>query len=250
MKVVHHARPESIHPTQFRSGRAGKILVIVLFVGLLVAFFAFGGAHYLSLEALQAHRAWLLSYTAHHYGRMLTLAMLIYVLAVALSLPGALVLSLATGFLFGRWIGMLMIVSSATLGATLLFLGARYLFRSAAQRRLRGKAKGLMAAFRNNAFHYLLFMRLTPVFPFWLVNLAAALAPIRLRTYVMATFIGILPSSFVSASFGQSLGRIQSMHDLYSPGILITLGLLGVLALLPALIKKFQASPSQPHKDV
>ncbi|HEV2130240.1 MAG TPA: TVP38/TMEM64 family protein [Longimicrobiaceae bacterium] len=220
-----------------------KPVILLVFVGGLVLFFALGGHRLLSLEALQQHRELLLDYTERRYGLMLAAAIGVYALAVALSIPGAVVLSLAAGFLFGRWVGTVVILIGATLGATLLFLAARYLVADAVQRRLGGRMQKLVAGFRRDAFNYLLFLRLVPVFPFWLVNLAPAFTAVRLRTYVVATMIGIVPGSFVFANLGQSLGRIETLDQLLSLELAIALGLLGLLALLPVVVKRVRS----PH---
>ena len=149
-------------------------------------------------------------------------------------------LSLLTGFLFGRGPGTLLIVVAATIGATLLLVSARYLFADAARSRLEKnpRAARLLAGFDQGAFNYLLFLRLVPVFPFWLVNLASAVTRIPVRTYILGTAIGILPGSFVFANLGSSLGAVDSFKGLVSGDVLIALGLLGVLSLIPILLKR------------
>ena len=193
-----------------------KVIILCIFVGGLAAFFLSGGGQWLNLETLKLHRTELLDYTEQHYALMLLLCGLIYAAATALSIPGAVLLSLTVGFLFGRWVGALVIVLAATLGATLVFLAARYLFAETAQRRAGGLAKKMLEGFKENAFSYLLFLRLVPLFPFWLVNLAPAFTSIKLRTYVTATALGIIPGSFVFANLGQSLGRIENASQLIS----------------------------------
>lgn len=218
-----------------------KLTIATLFVGGLVAFLLLGGEQYLSLATLRDNRDALLSYTHDHYLLAVALALLIYTAATALSFPGATVLSLTIGFLFGRWAGTVIIMIAATLGATLVFLAARYLFADTMRHKLNGGvASKLISGFNDNALHYLLFLRLVPIFPFWLVNLAPAFTPIRLRTYVIGTAVGILPGCFIFANLGQSLGRIDSLQQLLSADTLLALGLLGALALLPVAIKKFR----------
>jgi uncharacterized membrane protein YdjX (TVP38/TMEM64 family) len=178
---------------------------------------------------------------------MLGGAVFTYTAATALSIPAATGLSLVVGFLFGRWIGTAVILFSANLGATLVFLGARYVFAEAAQRRMGMVAKKMIAGFHENDFNYLLFLRLVPLFPFWLVNLAPAFTPIKVRTYIIATAMGITPGCFVFANLGQSLGRIDSSEKLLSVQTVSALVLLGIFALLPVLIKKFR---SKKEKEV
>lgn len=211
----------------------------------VVAFFLFGGPQLLSLDNVREHRQALADFTDRHYLVMLLACGIGYSLSTALSLPGGTVLSLLLGLLFGRWMGTLLIVISATLGATALFWLARYLLADRAEQRLRSNtlAKKLLDSFQADAFSYLLFLRLVPAFPFWLVNLAPAFTPVSLRVYVMTTFIGIMPGSFVFANLGQSLGNIRSLDQLLSMQTLLAFSLLGVLSLLPVGLKRLQAKP-------
>jgi uncharacterized membrane protein YdjX (TVP38/TMEM64 family) len=217
-----------------------RLLVLLLFVGGIVAFFALGGRKYLSLETIKANRTALLDYTQNHYFRMILIAFTVYAVSTALSLPGGLILSLTTGFIFGRWVGTAVIVSAATLGATLVFLSARYLFADAARSRMGGLAEKINKGFTEDSFNYLLFLRLVPLFPFWLVNLAPAFTNIKLSTYVLGTAIGIVPGSFVFANLGQSLGRIDSLKGLISGETLGAFALLGLFAVVPVVIKKIR----------
>lgn len=219
----------------------GKLAVVALFVGAIAAFFALGGQHYLSLETVKANRDALLSFAGRHFAAALAIAFVVYAGAVALSLPGGLVLSLAMGFIFGRWIGTVLVVVAATVGATLVFLAARYLFADAARRRLGALGERLNAGFTENAFSYLLFLRLVPAFPFFLVNLAPAFTAISVRTYVLATLIGIIPGTFVYVNLGQTLGRIDSLQGLVSGQTLLAFGLLGLFALLPVAWKRLKS---------
>lgn len=225
--------------TKNYSSRILKALLALLFIGALATFFALGGQRYLTLEILQQNRDALLAYTQTHFWQALLIAVGIYTAATAFSVPGGVILSLAIGFLFGRWVGTGMILVAATAGATLVFLAARYLFADAARQKLGGRLRDLSDGFARDGFNYLLFLRLVPLFPFWLVNLAPAFTSIRLSTYVAATAIGIIPGAFVFANLGQSLGRIQSTSQLVSVETLGALALLGVLALVPVLAKNF-----------
>ncbi len=217
-----------------------KLFILLIFAGGFTLFFVFGGDRYLSFSTLKANRNELLTFTENHYRTMLMGAVVVYTTATALSIPIAAGLSLVVGFLFGRWIGMAVILFSATLGATLVFLGARYVFAEAAQRRMGKVAKKMIAGFKENDFNYLLFLRLVPLFPFWLVNLAPAFTPIKTRTYIAATAIGIAPGCFVFANLGQSLGRIESSEKLLSLQTMSAFVLLGIFALFPVLIRKLR----------
>ena len=228
-----------------RGGTAGgkwlKIFLVVVFGGALVAFFALGGQRYLTLDTIKSNRDALLAFTHEHLLRMIAGAFLVYTITVACSLPGALLLSLTCGFLFGRWVGPLVIVTAATLGATLVFLAARYLIADWARSRLGPLGQKINAGFSADAFHYMLFLRLVPAFPFFLVNLAPAFTSIKVSTYVLATAIGIVPGSFVFANLGMALGTIDSLSGLVSSETVAAFALLGVLALVPIVIKRLKS---------
>ncbi|OAI13239.1 hypothetical protein A1359_12610 [Methylomonas lenta] len=214
-------------------------------VGLLmvvVVFFLFDGPQILSLENIRENRDALLEFTGRHYLSMLLLCGIGYIVSTAFSLPGGTVLSLLLGFLFGRWVGTFLIVISATLGAAAVFWLARYLLADWAQKRLQQSAlsQKLLNGFDEDAFNYLLFLRLVPLFPFWLVNLAPAFTSVSMRTYLITTFIGIAPGSFIFANLGQSLGSIDSLDQLFSWQTLLALSLLGGLSLVPVLSKRSQ----------
>lgn len=219
-----------------------KLAILALFIGGIAAFFIFGGQKYLSLDSIKQNRDLLLNYTRDHYALALAAAFLIYTASTALSVPGGIVLSLMCGFLFGRWVGTALIVCAATLGAALVFLAARYLFADAAKARLGSFGEKINQGFTENGLSYLLFLRLVPLFPFWLVNLAPAFTNMKLPTYVAGTALGIIPGSFVFANLGQSLGSLNSLSDLLSNDVKIAFALLGLFALLPVLIKKFRAN--------
>jgi len=221
--------------------RVLQFAVAAVLVGGAVAFFALGGPQYLDLATIKEHRDALLAFTESHFAAALAIAFAVYAGAVAFSLPGGLVLSLTMGFVFGRWIGTALVVVAATVGATLVFLAARYLFADAARRRLGTFGEKINAGFTKNAFSYMLFLRLVPVFPFFLVNLAPAFTTIPLRTYVLATAVGIVPGSFVFVNLGQTLARIDSLKGLVSADVLAGLGLLAAFALLPVAVQKYRA---------
>ncbi|MDQ3196253.1 MAG: TVP38/TMEM64 family protein [Pseudomonadota bacterium] len=221
-------------------GRALRIAVVLIFAGGLVAFFALGGRDYLNLETLQAQRETLRAYVEQNYALALAGGMLIYILATTFSIPGAIFLTLAMGFLFGRWIGGCAVIVAATIGATLVFLAVRYLFADTVKRMVGKRAEKISAGFREDAFNYLLFLRVVPLFPFWLVNVVPALAEVPARTFILATLIGITPGSFIFANLGQSLAEIESARELLSTQNLIAFGLLGLFALTPVLIKKIR----------
>lgn len=220
-----------------------------LIVAAIVAFFLLGGPRWLSLETLQANRERLLAFTRAHFVPVLVGATLVYAAATALSIPGAGVMSLAAGFVFGPWVGTAVVVIGGTIGATLSFLAARYLFADAARRRMGPRLRKLTAGFEREGMSYMLFLRLVPVFPFWLVNLAPALTSLRLRTFVVATAVGVIPGSFVYCYLGERLQTLRSLSDVYrDPRWLVGIGMLAVMSLVPVAWRKFRHRP-EPGAD-
>lgn len=219
---------------------SGKV-VIALFLALGIgAFFFFDLGQYLSLEALKNNRDKLLLYTESNYGFAVALFVLVYIVQTAFSLPGGAILTLAGGFLFGSLLGTIYVNVGATSGATLAFLAARYLLRDWVEQKFGDRLEPIQAGFAQNAFSYLMTLRLIPAFPFFLVNLVSGLTRVNLGTYVVATAIGIIPGSFVYAYAGRQLGTINSLGEIASPPVLLAFTLLGLLALLPTVYRKWQ----------
>lgn len=226
-----------------------KLTVALLFAGVAAAYFALGGERWLSLETLQASRPHLLAYAERHYWPMLLATAVAYVAVVAFSLPIATLLSLASGYAFGARVATVMIVVCATLGAAIAFSAARYVFYGFVKERAGSRAQKIIAGIAENGFYYLLCLRLVPLFPFWLVNLASALTPLKGRVFVAATALGIMPGSFLFASLGESLGSIASSGPFLSTQIMLRLGLLGILVLAPVAIKKLRRRMSSGEES-
>ena len=215
----------------------GPLLIVL---GLMALTWAFGLHEKINLQSFQAHKEELLSFVAKKPVLSALVFIGVYIAAVALSLPVATLLTLTGGFLFGKWLGLIYVVSGATVGASVIFLVAQ----SALGETLRAKAGGLYQKIeknmKENAFGYLLFLRLVPIFPFFLVNIVTALFNIPLRVFAVATLLGIIPGSFVYINLGQTLGELKSLNDLVSTKTLLAFGLLGVFALIPTLYKQMK----------
>ena len=227
----------------------GKLIILALFVVAIGAFFYFDLHHQLTLESLKANRDALLTFTDQNYVTAAVIFVVSYCLLVAFSLPGAVFFTLAGGFLFGSVVGTLYVNLAATSGATFAFLAGRYLLRDWVEARFGARLEPLQAGFARNAFSYLMTLRLIPIFPFFIVNLACGLTRVSLGTYVLATTIGIIPGSFVYAYAGRQLGMINSLKEIASPNVLMAFTLLGLLALVPIAYQKWNArkvvAPSQ-----
>jgi uncharacterized membrane protein YdjX (TVP38/TMEM64 family) len=218
--------------------------VALLFLSAIGAFFFFDLKTYLSLDTLKDNRDSLLVFTQDHYVPAVVLFILIYVLQTSFSLPGATIMTLAGGFLFGSLWGPLYVNIGATTGATLAFLAARYLFHQWVERKFGDRLGPIQDGFAKNAFSYLLTLRLIPFFPFFLVNLLSGLTRVKVSTYVVATAVGIIPGSVVYAFAGRQLGTINSLSELVSPRLLLAFSLLGLLMLIPVIYRRLTETPT------
>ncbi len=203
---------------------------------------------YLSFSALQAHHQQLQQWISQHYVLTVFLYMLIYIIAVAVSVPGATILTLVGGFLFGIIPGTIYVVISATIGACLIFLAVKTAFARWLEEKAKGWVSRMEKGFQENAFSYTLFLRFVPLFPFWVINIVPALLDVRLRTFFFATILGIIPGSFVYVLVGNGLGSILNTGEepnlgiIFQPEVLLPLLALALLALVPILYKKFKRS--------
>ncbi|MEO3690414.1 FAD-dependent oxidoreductase [Roseateles paludis] len=207
------------------------LVVAALFAAWLLARHL-GVADALSLDALKARQAALQARVAAEPLLSSLVFVAIYVAAAALSLPGAVVLTLAGGALFGFAHGLVLVSVGSTLGALLAFLAARYLLRDAVQRRFGERLKALNEGFKKEGWVYLLSLRLVPLFPFWLVNLLMALTPMRALPYAGVSMLGMLPGTAVYVNAGTQLAGIARPADVLSPGLLASFVLLGLFPLI------------------
>lgn len=218
-----------------------RLLVAVGFLLGLGAFIVFGGTHYLSLDVLAGNRTDLVAWCDEHAVSAVGLFVIGYGLAVAFSVPGGVLLTITGGFLFGALLGTIAAVVGATAGASAVFLAARYVAGDILRRRAEGAVRRMERGFRRNAFSYLLFLRLVPLFPFWLVNLVPAFLGVPFRIYLLTTIIGIIPGALVYSLVGDGLGAIldaggePDLDIIFEPKILAPMLGLALLSLLPVL---------------
>lgn len=209
-------------------------IVLAILAGIL-ALRASGLADHLSLDTLARHRESLTGLVASHGVAAALGYVVLYATAVALSVPGAVFMTLAGGFLFGAALGTALTVAGATLGATIVFLVARATFGADALERLGPAAQRLAEGIRRNAASYLLVLRLVPLFPFFLVNLVPAFAGVRLPVYVVTTLFGILPGTAVFSLAGAGLGGVLEAGGEFEVRKVLTPQILGALLGLAAL---------------
>ena len=212
--------------------RSSKFFILALILGLIGAFFLFDLQQYLTLASLKSRQAAFAEFYAGN--RLLTIAgyMAIYILATALSLPGAIILTLAGGALFGLGIGFVAISFASSIGATLAFLAARFLLRDSVQGRFGERLRAINDGVRKDGAFYLFSLRLVPIFPFFIINLAMGLTPLRTLTFYWVSQLGMIPGTLVYVNAGTQLGQIDSLAGILSPGLLFSFVLLGLLPLL------------------
>jgi len=233
--------PESLSRPAWRRFAALGVLVAGA-----IAFFVLGGHRYLTWEMLRDNRAMLQDWVAAHGVQAALVFFVTYALCTALSLPFGVLMTLAGGFLFGTVLASALVVGSATLGAMAVFLAARSALADVMRARASGFLGRLEQGFRDNAFSYLLFLRLVPLFPFWLINIVPAILGMRLAPYALATVIGILPGTIVFASVGNGLGRLfetggtPDFGIVLEPQILLPMLGLAVLSLAPVLYRRWR----------
>jgi pyruvate/2-oxoglutarate dehydrogenase complex dihydrolipoamide dehydrogenase (E3) component/uncharacterized membrane protein YdjX (TVP38/TMEM64 family) len=207
------------------------LLLLILAVAAVAAWFAFDLGRFISLEYLKARQQAFQAYYQVAPLRAVGAYFGVYVLVTALSLPGAALLSLAGGALFGLWTGVLLISFASSIGATLAFLVARYLLRDWVRTRFRNQAEAIDANVARDGAFYLLSLRLVPLFPFFLTNVLVALTAIRTWTYYWVSQLGMLPGAVAYANAGTQLSSIDSLAGILSPVILASFAALGLLPL-------------------
>jgi uncharacterized membrane protein YdjX (TVP38/TMEM64 family) len=238
---------------------AKRLALPAVLFGLLALAWGGGLLDYFSLSSIIAHRQLLTAHIEAHFALALAVYIATYVALVTISFPGASLLTLASGFLFGGLTGATASLFAATGGAVLIFLIARSSFGGVLERRAGGFAARMAEGFRRDAFNYLLSLRLAPIFPFWVINIVPALLNMRLAPYALATFLGIIPATFAFAFIGAGLGSVIEAQERAQPGcaaagtcsidpqslvtpqLLLALAGLAVLSLIPVVVKRGMA---------
>jgi len=224
-----------------------RLWPLALLAAGLTAFFVFDLDSYLSFDTLRDNRSLLLRWTADNRLLAVLAYMGIYTTVVAFSLPGGTVMTLAGGFLLGTVTGTAATVVAATVGATILFVAAKTALGDLLRAKAGPAIRKMEAGFRENELSYMFALRLLPLFPFFVVNLAPAFLGVSLRSYVIATLFGIIPGTFVYASLGSGVGAVFDEGGTPDLGIIfrleILLPLLGLaaLAMIPVVYKRIKS---------
>ena len=219
---------------------SSRVLILMGVAVALGIFFWFDLGSYVTLSNLQSQRAFLVEQYHAYPVIFLSLFVIVYILQTALALPGAAILSLAAGAIFGPVTGTIAAVSAATAGATVSLVLTRYLARDFVMKRFGNKLAPINQELEKRGINYLLFLRLVPVFPFFLVNLAAAMTTIPLGTFVASTAVGILPAGFVFIQTGAAVGQISSVSDVMSGKLIASLAALGIVAMIPVVYARLK----------
>lgn len=247
-----------------RRARLVRLWPVALVVAGLGLAYLLGAGDYISLDYIVREHEALAALVNDHLFVSAVVYVVIYAVAVAVSFPGASLITIAGGFLFGVWLGTALAVFAATHGAAALFLAARSSFGAFLRRKVAHRAGRFAKGFSDNAFSYLFLLRLVPIFPFWLVNIVPTLFDVPLRTYLVATALGIIPGTLAYALLGDGLGAtIDALEAadpgcasagtckigfdlLLAPGPLIAMAALCIVALIPIVVKKIRVRTGKP----
>lgn len=231
----------------------GRVVLLAVIVGSFVAFYFLGGKEYVSLSYLKSKRTDFQAYYDDNALLVLAVFFGIYVGITGLNIPLASPISLVAGFLFGRWLGTVVVSFASTLGATLGFLASRYILREFVQRHLGKRLEKINRGIEREGAFYLFTLRLIAAIPFWLINIGMGLTPIKVRTYWWVSQLGMLPGTFVYVNAGTELGKIDpeaGLAGIVTPELIMAFLLLGIFPLLIKwLFKLFRRKPVEAPSD-
>jgi len=212
--------------------KTSKIIVLVVIAMLIAVFFAFDLQQYLTLDALKAKQDAIESYRAEHPNLTVVIYGLVYIAVTGLSLPGATILTLAGGAVFGILWGTVIVSFASSIGATLAFIAARFLFRDTVKSRFASRMKAIDEGIASDGAFYLFTLRLVPVFPFFMINLTMGLTTLKVRTFYWVSQVGMFAGTIVYVNAGTQLAKIDSLSGILSPALLGSFVLLGLFPLI------------------
>lgn len=226
----------------------GKLIVIVGLALLIVLFFSMGWHNYFSLESFNQHKEDLFAFQNDHPYLVIAIYFIVYVIVTGASLPGAALMTLVGGALFGLLLGTIIISFASTIGATIAFLMSRYVLRDTVQNRFGEKLRLVNEEMEKDGAFYLFTVRLVPAIPFFVINLVMGLTPIKTLTYFFVSQIGMLAGTIVYVFAGTQIATIDSLSGILSPGIIIAFTVLGLFPLLAKkLLELIKSVKSQSH---
>lgn len=209
-----------------------KLIVIAIIAALVAAFFVFDLGQYFSLEYFKSQREAIDAYYAENPGKLALIYFIVYITVTALSLPGAAIMTLAAGAIFGLGTGVVLVSFASTIGATIAFLVARFLLRDSVQKKFGHSLAPINSGIEKEGGFYLFTLRLVPAFPFFVINLLMGLTPIKTWTFYWVSQLGMLAGTLVYVNAGTELGQIESLSGILSPGLIFSFVLLGIFPIL------------------
>jgi uncharacterized membrane protein YdjX (TVP38/TMEM64 family) len=209
-----------------------RVAIFALIAIFIACFFYFDLGRYFTLEYFKGQQQALQNYYAAKPALTISIFMGIYIAVTALSLPGAAIMTLAAGALFGTLTGLIMVSFASSIGATLAFLVARFLLRDYVQNKFGDKLNAINKGVENEGSFYLFTLRLVPVFPFFIINLAMGLTPIKTLAFYLVSQVGMLPGTFVYVNAGTQIGKLESLKGILSPELIFSFALLGIFPLV------------------
>lgn len=221
-----------------------KCLLLLCIILSITAFYYFGADRFLTLSFVKSRLDDVQALYAHRPLMVVSLFCLIYISLGALSIPGSIVLTLLSGAIFGLGMGTALVMTSGTLGATIAFLMARYLFRDTMSRRFKRQYAAIEEKMKVEGKMYLLIMRMIPISPFVVINNVMGLTSMGVMTFFIITFLGMLPGTFIYIYAGQKISQIESVGEIMSWPILLSLTLIGIF---PLIVKKILAVYRRRH---
>ena len=212
-----------------------RLLVVAAIIIIVILFKVLGLGQYLSLDYLKTSQDKFVQLYASHRFAVIATYMAVYIVVTALSLPGAAVMTLAGGAMFGFWVGFVVVSFASTIGATLACFVARFLLRDWVQNKFGEKLAAINRGVEKEGAFYLFSLRLVPIFPFFFINLVMGLTTMKLLTFYWVSQLGMLPGTMVFVNAGKELGKIESLSGILSPGLILSFVILG---LFPITVKK------------
>ena len=225
-----------------------KIFLLLSLVFLIASFFVFDLQQYLTLDTLKEKKEWINLYSSKHPALIIFIYSLVYIVITGLSLPGATILTLAGGAVFGLFWGTVIVSFASTIGATLAFLAARFLFQGTVKSRFGPRLQAINQGIERDGIFYLFTLRLVPIFPFFMINLTMGLTSIKVRTFYWVSQLGMLAGTAVFVNAGTQLAKITSLSDILSPSIIGSFILLGVFPLMAKKIIMLIQAKKNAHK--
>jgi uncharacterized membrane protein YdjX (TVP38/TMEM64 family) len=215
-----------------KKGHINKIIIAIVIVGLVAAFKIFNLGDYLTLSYIKESQERFQQLFHEHAIAVVGTYMLIYILVTSLSLPGAAIMTLAGGALFGLVVGTIVVSFASTIGATLACFVSRFILRDWVQGKFSDKLKTVNEGIEKEGAFYLFTLRLIPIFPFWLINLVMGLTRMRLLTFAWVSQVGMIPGTIVYVNAGKELAKIDSLSGILSPSLIISFVILGLFPLI------------------